>query len=85
MSTGGQVDEPSSSPDVLSWDGRHYQYLILISLQERLRDPAAKLSACEAAVKHLESAYMLHVLPDVWTGAEWWIQVRPLLALTIKN
>ena len=45
-------------------------------LQERLKDQAAKLTACEAAIRYLQAAYMRHVLPDGWVGAEWWIQVR---------
>lgn len=35
----------------------------------------APVTACEAAIRHLGSAYMQHVLPKAWVGAEWWIQV----------
>ena len=35
----------------------------------------APVTACEAAIRHLESAYMQHLLPNAWVGAEWWIQV----------
>ncbi len=46
------------------------------TLQERLTDQEAKLTACEAAIRYLQEAYMRHVLPDGWVGAEWWIQVH---------
>ena len=49
-------------------------------LQERLTDQAAKFTACEAAIRYLQAAYMRHVLPDGWVGAEWWIQVRLCIA-----
>ena len=82
---------PSTNLAGLSWlenDAviqNHRQALILTFIQERLQHPSAQLTACEAAVRHLESAYMRHVLPDAWTGAEWWIQVLSLLASTVQT
>ena len=52
------------------------------ALQEKLKDQAAKLTACEAAIRYLQEAYMRHVLPDGWVGAEWWIQVHSWTADT---
>ena len=75
---------PSTLLAGLSWLD-HRQALILMFIQERLKHPSAQLTACEAAVRHLESAYMRHLLPDAWTGAEWWIQVPPLLALNCTD
>ena len=76
---------PSTILASLSWLENHRQALNLTFIQERLQHPSAQLTACEAAVRHLESAYMRHVLPDAWAGAEWWIQVPPLLALTLQT
>ena len=63
---------PSASEESKEW-------LQSISLQERLEDQAANFTACEAAIRHLQAAYMRHVLPDGWVGAEWWIQVDAAL------
>ena len=54
------------------------------SMQDRIRDATMSITACEAAIRHLESTYMQHILPDDWVGAEWWIQVV-LCPLTSQN